>query len=530
MTAGPQFTGRSPRRLARLACGLALLAYLALQVLAWLGAGGVFEYPLDDVYIHLAMAEGIAAGGYGINPGEYASAASSPLYPFLLAPFAEAPLQRFYPLLWNLAGLMAAAWLWGLGLSRAGYDAPERQRIGLFLALLGPLALNFYGLAFTGMEHILHLTASLAVTVGLLRIASGGGIGALLVLGMVLAPALRLEGLALSLSAAAVIMALGRVRTGLALGLLAVLPVAGFAWFLTTLGLDPMPNSVAAKLALPARPDPGMFDELRANVRYNLGLVPGQILLGMAVLMLLVAARQEGRLRSGPRLVALALAASGLAHLVFGLVGWLNRYEPYVLASLALGLAALAAGRPRPGAVWQLPGIGAAALIFGLALGASYAVSAYQAGRWAPRGIHLQQAQMARFVGDFAPGPVAVNDIGRVAWRNEALVLDLWGLASAEARRARFARAEQHWAARMVAERGVGIVMVYADWFRDRVGPDWRELGVLVIPEEKGVLGGWSVTFYTTGPDRIANLHAKLREFARTLPAGAEFRPAEGAP
>ena len=54
----------------------ALAGLLALQaVAAW--HAGVFEYPLDDVYIHLAMAEKIARGTYGVNLGEPASASSS---------------------------------------------------------------------------------------------------------------------------------------------------------------------------------------------------------------------------------------------------------------------------------------------------------------------------------------------------------------------------------------------------------------------------------------------------------------------
>ena len=70
----------------------AALAALATRAVFLLVAvflnGGVFEYPLDDVYIHLAMAEQIAAGGYAVNAGEDGSAASSPIYPLLLVPFA----------------------------------------------------------------------------------------------------------------------------------------------------------------------------------------------------------------------------------------------------------------------------------------------------------------------------------------------------------------------------------------------------------------------------------------------------------
>ena len=65
-------TGQS-NRLAWFALMSAGLGFAVLQAIAYAHAG-VFEYPLDDVYIHLAMAEGIGRGTYGVNPGVPASA------------------------------------------------------------------------------------------------------------------------------------------------------------------------------------------------------------------------------------------------------------------------------------------------------------------------------------------------------------------------------------------------------------------------------------------------------------------------
>jgi len=50
-------------------------AFLPFFGVIWLTigqTGGYYEYPLDDPYIHLAMSEQIANGGYGVNAGEYA--------------------------------------------------------------------------------------------------------------------------------------------------------------------------------------------------------------------------------------------------------------------------------------------------------------------------------------------------------------------------------------------------------------------------------------------------------------------------
>lgn len=44
---------------------------------------GRFIYTLDDAYIHLALAENIMQGHYGVNLGEFSALSSSILWPFL---------------------------------------------------------------------------------------------------------------------------------------------------------------------------------------------------------------------------------------------------------------------------------------------------------------------------------------------------------------------------------------------------------------------------------------------------------------
>ena len=76
-------------RLGGVAIAGALIAYGGLMIAALARSGWNFEYPLDDVYIHLAMASEIARGGYGVNTGEVASAASSAAVTGLSSDFAR---------------------------------------------------------------------------------------------------------------------------------------------------------------------------------------------------------------------------------------------------------------------------------------------------------------------------------------------------------------------------------------------------------------------------------------------------------
>lgn len=511
-----------PFRLPALAVVAGVTVFALLQLAAFRVAG-VFEYPLDDPYIHLAMAEQMAAGGYGVNAAEFGSAASSPLYPVLLMPFAGTGAQRWLPLVWNLAGLAAAAWLWGRILVRGGYGAGAW---GAVLAVAGPVALNFAGLAQTGMEHSLHLAASLAIVLGLLGYLDTGRIGAALVLGLLLAPLLRYEGLALALLAALAVT-LRRPGPGLSLAALAVLPVALFTGFLVSLGLDPLPNSVMAKLRVPPQTDPGQPDGplgyLLAKFATNPEPLPVFLLLG-AILITAALLAIRG-IRQGPRAALLwVLLGAGLAHLAVGRYGWMDRYEIYIVAAMTAGLVAVA-GPPRPPALRlapALPLLGAAAL---------YLPHLVERNLWAPRSVHLQQAQMARFAKEHWRAPVAVNDLGHVSWNNPHYVLDLWGLGSAAAQRARFAGGGPGWADRLTDAAGVRVAMIYDELFPAGIGADWVLLGRHAFTGPIAGVSARTVSYYATDsdPQTLATARAHLRDWSRGLPRGAEFRFAGGA-
>jgi len=63
---------------------------------------GHFTYTLDDAYIHLAMAENIYQGHYGINLSEASSPSSNVLWPFLLVPTIMTGLGHLFPLFLNI--------------------------------------------------------------------------------------------------------------------------------------------------------------------------------------------------------------------------------------------------------------------------------------------------------------------------------------------------------------------------------------------------------------------------------------------
>ena len=494
----------------------ALAGFLALQFVAFMRAG-VFEYPLDDVYIHLAMASNIARGTYGVNAGEAASAASSILYPFLLVPFPDSAFQRYLPLFWNTLAVAGCGWVWGVIVAEARLTGP----VAWLIVLAAPVAFNISGVGFTGMEAGLHVLASLLIVLGLWRALSGRGVSGWFIAAAIAAPLLRYEGLALSLLAATTLALHGHRRSASVITAGAVGGVVAFSLFLVWLGLDPVPGSVLAKTAgldtagnLPLRLLLGLFG--------NLAKPAGVLLAAMVVTSALLLAAFPA-LRRGRAFWIVAVTGSGAAaHLFLGQIGWLHRYEPYILVSLfgaiLLGSTALS------GRALQL--VRAAAVVAILVAGSVYLPTLWGAHVWNPRAIHVQQAQMARFAQDYLKVPVAVNDLGRVAWGNPDYVLDIWGLGSAEARAIRFGATPpaDGWAGPLARAQGIKAAMIYDFWFESAVGPDWVRVGELTMDPEKGEIGAWKVSFYATDPDYAPEMREKLAAFAATLPDGAELR------
>jgi hypothetical protein len=285
----------------------------------------------------------------------------------------------------------------------------------------------------------------------------------------------------------------------------AFLPIAVFMVFLSSLGLEPLPSSVVSKLSDGISPSAGDVAQLFGGVAQNLNQTGGLFLAVLSGLLLLSARGVSGRMRGA----ALAISAAGFAHLVLGRIGWMDRYEAYALLTLAAGL--IMAGQ------WRVHIVAVIAECSGLLL--------WQQKDFIdnPRAIHLQHTQMARFAQDFATTPVAVNDLGRVAWGNDNYVLDLWGLGNAQARAMRLNQPQVGWAGELVSAQNVPLVMVYDHWIDEGLGHDWTRLGALRMQNPAGFLGGAEVQFYAADPAFTRSLTAALRLWETGLPRDAVF-------
>jgi hypothetical protein len=210
-------------------------------------------------------------------------------------------------------------------------------------------------------------------------------------------------------------------------------------------------------------------------------------------------------------------------HLVFGKVGSYFRYEAYAWAAALVGLLhlyreplsrALAPGGAASSRIAVLGALAAGSLGYLFALASTPVAS---------NNIYDQQYQMHRFATDYTHGPVAVNDLGWVSFRNPSYVLDLAGLASPEALEARYRERGADWIHRLCRAHGVKLAMIYDDWFT-ALPPGWVHLGTLTFARARITPAERNVQFYATAPDAAPGLRSQLLAFRLTLPAGVDFR------
>ncbi len=111
-----------------LAVTLAVFAVVLISILNV--NNGHFTYSLDDPYIHLALAENIARGHYGVNLEELSSPSSSIVFPFILALLLHFGLGALAPLAFNLLCLLlTAALLWSIFARHVFVGLPKHRRL-----------------------------------------------------------------------------------------------------------------------------------------------------------------------------------------------------------------------------------------------------------------------------------------------------------------------------------------------------------------------------------------------------------------
>jgi hypothetical protein len=475
-------------------------------------------YSLDDAYIHLALAENIAHGQYGVNAGELSSPASSILWPFLLAPFARWSSGQFVPLVVNLLAAAGSLVVFIRMLSRplARFAARhDRLLVWLLIALVIP-STNVVGLVFTGMEHSLQVFLALIVLLGIIREQETGAVSWWHWAAIVVGPLVRYENLAVSLPAIVYLIARGHTRGAVTAGIGLTFALAAFSWFLHSSGLEWLPGSVLAKSAVMAD---GGATAIVQNLRNNLHDRQG-VLLAVAWLVLLAVALDHRRSKEQRMLASWTVAALGL-HLLVGAFGWYHRYEIYMwvttLAVLLVLFAEQLSARFAAAAGRTTMLLCLIAAVIGLPYAGTLLTTPI-----ASNNVYEQQYQMHRFLTEYWRAGAAVNDLGWASYRNDDYIVDLLGLGTRRVVESARANGNANWMDTLAKAHGVKLAAIYSESFPE-IPKTWMRVGDLYLSRRRVSILSNQVTFYALDPPAAARARGLFIEFRRTLPAGTSL-------
>ena len=484
--------------------------------------GGVFLYPLDDSYIHLALARTLVLHHvWGIDATIFASASSSPGWTLLLAAIDV----LIGPHLLNgiaLNVIFAIAVLFAVDYGIRGF-APSTALSLRYLALLVILfGTPLTCLTMIGMEHVAQALSMLLFVIlatQILVLESGSpaprGKVVLLLLAAFFAGAIRYEAV---FAVAIVCLCLLLRRRALIAVMVAfcaaVAPIAFGIYFHHESGLW-FPFSVIAKAA----------GQPPASVKYFLNQTHGfRSLIPVIVIVWLLRLRRFRFWHASQLLLFFAFCITVL-HLAIAPVGWLMRYESYLAALCLFSLLVVAATLPSRQAILECIRQSsrrrqyATALLAILLIGLGFdmvhrAVQGVIDPVRASDDRFLEHMQMARFVSNaYDHDTIVVNDIGTIAYYTHAHLLDLIGLGSIEPVRAihnkhPFTAADvDAWA----LSQHTSIAILQTQWrlVSRVIPPSWTRVQTWTIPRNVA-FKDFDISFFAITPQQIPRLCASL--------------------
>ncbi|MHA4811877.1 hypothetical protein ACX0G9_27525 [Flavitalea flava] len=559
-----------------------LLPVLVIEFMVMQTTHGVFAYPVDDTFIHLAIARNLAFYGvWGISPHEFVSASSSIIYPLLLGSSIKIfGVHTFIPFVINMiAGVIL------LAVMQRWLDKQEVKPTAQLIVLLAVIFLMpLPVLAMSGMEHVLQLLfCFLFLTTfseGLEKIVHSGkkegNFSWTVYLYAALLTATRFEGVTLVGLACLLVLTQRRFFLAIQLGLIALLPVLVFGMLSVYKGSYFFPNSVLLKSGAPPLTFDGLYyfftDELFNKLSFStigwITVATQRLLFILPLTYLLFLDQTRTTLRY--RYILLILMAGVGLHLVLTGSGRFPRYEAYLIGCSAIGAGVVyarywqellngkllsgnwftiknktgdlvATGDPitGPGKLWKagpsgnlpggnLPAAQWAALFIALFLLFPILIRSKNAlmdvGRQCVN-IYQQQYQMGRFLGQHYPTtPIAMNDIGGPSFFTSGKNVDMWGLGNIEVtksvKKGYYGPDFLNW---LTKKDSVKVAVVFERYFPPALLERWDKIASWQIMDNL-ICADDSVSFYAVdkkaGPDLKKNLHA----FQSSLPQGVVVR------
>jgi len=470
-----------------------------------------FAYALDDPYIHMSIVKNLVDKGmWSVDGYHYASASSSPLWVIFLSPFyiAFGDYFQYIPFVINIFFQILSLYMISKIISE--YTGKYLDPI-LFIFLI--LATPFIALTLGGMEHSLQIFLILLFIYYFLKYFKNQEEIKTKIVLLAIAPIVvfvRYEDAAL-LTMAALTIALFLKRWGFALFLLlsafSLVSIFGI-WSKFYLGLGIIPSSIMAKSSVEwaAKNFISNFYQVHIIALYTVNL-----------LILFHAYIKKNRYLM---ILTVLFIPTLIAHSLFGQLGWLFRYEAYLmifgLLNLYLYLYSFAEKIVHKRLYLYI-------LIPLLPIFYKQIFIAPIDSVYGVKNIYEQQIQMSDFLNKYCNEcNIAANDIGAITYFTDIHLLDLAGLGSYVVveyrKKGQFNSATVN---KLLKDSNTTMVIIYDKRFKDIKFDDFEKVATLKI-RDNHVCDDSSVSFYSRR-DLLHENRLKLEYFSKDIPKSVEF-------
>ena len=517
------------------AIAVLFIVLLLLEALAMRHTQGVFSYPLDDAFIHMAVAKNVAEHQvWGISAFGFQSASSSIFYTLLLAGlFKIFSVHVMLPLAVNVVAavlllLVLQEWLLRQGLSRRA-----QVIVQLAVVLVTPLPI----LVMTGMEHTLQcLFCFLFLTRCCEWMNAEGRMPWVIPVYGLLITGIRYEGIFLAFIVCLMFLWRRRAIAAFLVGGISLLPILLFGIYSLGKGSYFFPNSVLLKSEGAQSSLGGVVSFLATRLLPRLVTNGVKDYAATATQHLLLILPLSGWIFRGPlrrvpeygsMLVVLFFCT--VLQLTFASTGWFYRYEAYLVfcSTAVVAVLILRFGREVVQGEsfrrnWLAPVCLLVILFLPLALriGSAFAI--------APRAcqnIYEQQYQTGQFVHRWYRNEAfAVNDIGAVSFFSDADNLDMEGLGNFEvAKRRKAGTRSAGFLDSLVHARRIDYAVVYQFIYGDSLLKRWRKVASWTI-RDNVVCGSPTVYFYAIDESKEDGFRKNLQAQEAVLPKGVTVK------